>query len=51
MFTTTQVQRDGQSVINTDRHFNQALLYLYCKFTEEVKALHNANQNGFVFAD
>ena len=44
MFASNQVVRDGQSVFNTDRHFNQALLYLYCKFTEEVKALHNANQ-------
>ena len=29
---------------NTDRHINQALLYLYCKGTEEVKAFNKAKQ-------
>jgi hypothetical protein len=44
VFTITQVQRDGQSVINTDRHIYQALLYLYRKGNEEVKAFNKAKQ-------
>ena len=42
VLASTQVERNGQPVVNTDIHFNQALLYLYHKGTEE--AFHKAKE-------
>ena len=40
-WASTQVTADGRSVTGTDRFVNLALLYLYRKAMEEVKAFHS----------
>ena len=43
-FAKTQVERSALAAVHTDRFVNQALLYLYRKRTEEVKAFHKAKE-------
>ena len=43
-FAKTQVERSALAAVHTDRFVNQALLCLYRKGTEEVKAFHKAKE-------